>query len=172
MKQFGLVLVILGILSAIFAFNRDTTVETEEKTISSSIYSVTIPSERVQNLGLIEQRNNILHASYLAILVGVILYGFGSIQHNSISIQDEVNSSSKTKVTTSQPIVSAQQLVHVLCPKCGNAESVPKIDCHKTLAFTKFVSKEKWGFIVLAFLRMTCKSCGQKFIFDPNQNDR
>lgn len=61
-----------------------------------------------------------------------------------------------------------QHLVLVLCPKCGNAESVPESDSHRASAFTKFIPKDKWGFVSLAVLRMTCKGCGHKFIFDPN----
>lgn len=176
MKQLGLVLVALGLLGAVFAFSMDTTIETGGKTIGSGIYSVTIPSGRVHNLGLMEQRSNVLYTSGLAILVGVILYGFGSIQQNSIGPKDEAKSSSTTEVTTEQSVVSGpvsvQHLVRVLCPKCGNAESVPESESRKTSAFTKFISKDKWGFIVLAVLRMTCKSCGHKFIFDPNQSAR
>lgn len=85
MKKMGLVLIVAGILGGAFAFNLDTSVETGGETIGSGKYAVTIPKSRVNNLGLMEERRNYLGASGLAILVGVILFGFGSLQRPAAS---------------------------------------------------------------------------------------
>lgn len=174
MKQLGLVLVALGLFGAVFAFSMDTTIETGGDTIGSGGFSITLPKSRVHNLGLIEQRRIFLYTSGLVILVGVILFGFGSIQNNLIVSKGEVQSPSDADVETEKSValgpVAVQHLVLVLCPKCGNAESVPGSESHTASSYKKFISKDKWGFITLAVLRMTCKNCGQKFIFDPDQD--
>lgn len=176
MKQLGLVLVALGLFGAVFAFSLDTTIEIGGEPIGLGGFSITPPKVRVQNFDLIERRRIFLYTSGLAILVGVILFGFGSIQNNLIVSKGEAQSPSDADVKTEQSVasgpVSVQHFVLVLCPKCGNAESVPESESHTASSFKKFISKDKWGFITLAVLRMTCKNCGHKFIFDPDQDVR
>jgi hypothetical protein len=72
MKRFGLILMVLGLAGGVYAFSMDTSV-------ASGSYSNYVP-DRVNNIGLMDDRRNYLYASGLAILIGVILFGFGSVQ--------------------------------------------------------------------------------------------
>jgi hypothetical protein len=69
MKRFGVLLIIIGIIWGLVAFNMDTTVQTE----SMSIGGMYIPSRSVNNLGKMDERRNHLIAAGLALLIGVIL---------------------------------------------------------------------------------------------------
>ncbi len=79
MKGWGLTLAITGVICGLLALNMDTSVETGGETFGSGSYSVTVPRGRVNNLGLMDQRRNYLGVSGVAILAGVLLYGFGSL---------------------------------------------------------------------------------------------
>jgi hypothetical protein len=78
MRNLGIVLIVVGIIWAIVAFNMDTTVTTGAETYGSGEYAIKVPSVTVNNLGLMERRRNNLMFAGLAILVGVVLVGFGS----------------------------------------------------------------------------------------------
>lgn len=67
MKGFGQVLIWAGLVLLLFAFNIDT--------------SVAVPGGgRVQNFSLMEQRNTYLMLTGGTVLVGVLLFGFGSVR--------------------------------------------------------------------------------------------
>jgi hypothetical protein len=78
-KQFGIVLVVVGLLWGVVAYNMPTTVTA--KTDSMRIGSTYIPSSsaEVHNIGLMESRRNHLMLAGLTTLAGVILFGFGSV---------------------------------------------------------------------------------------------
>lgn len=67
MKVIGWFAVLIGIVVAIIALNMDTSVATGF-------------GGRVNNIGLMDERRNILIVASLAILVGVALLGFASLQ--------------------------------------------------------------------------------------------
>lgn len=73
MKTLGIVLLMVGSLWALVAFNTDTTVETESLFIGSTY----IPSRQVHNIGKMDERRNHLTLSALVVVVGVILFAFG-----------------------------------------------------------------------------------------------
>ena len=75
MRKFGFFLTGVGLVWALYSFNMDTTVRTE------SYYGggISIPSQRVHNLGLLEDRRNNLLGAGFTVLIGVILIGFGSV---------------------------------------------------------------------------------------------
>ena len=72
MKSLGIVLIITGLIWAIVAFNFDTSVSTGLDSY-----------ERVNNLGLMAERQNHLIFSGLSIITGILLFGFGTIANNS-----------------------------------------------------------------------------------------
>ena len=82
MRGFGFFLVVVGIIWALVAFNMNTTITTESETIGSGEYAISVPSQTVHNLGLLEERKNHLMFSGLTILAGIILIGFGSVGRN------------------------------------------------------------------------------------------
>jgi len=73
MKNLGIALLVIGITWALIAFNKDTTVKTEERFIAG----ILIPSQQVHNIGKIEERRNSLMLAGLMIVAGVILFSFG-----------------------------------------------------------------------------------------------
>jgi hypothetical protein len=80
MKMLGMVLVALGLAGGVYALNMDTSVEAGGQTLVSGSYSIHVPETRVNNIGLMDERRNFLYASGLAVVVGIILFGFGSLQ--------------------------------------------------------------------------------------------
>ncbi len=81
MKSLGIVLIIIGSIWAIIAFNLDTSIST-----GFDLYG--LPS-RVNNLGLMAERQNHLIFSGLTIITGILLFGFGTIAGNSS--EDNIN---------------------------------------------------------------------------------
>lgn len=79
MKPFGIVLLVIGALWAIIAFNMDTTVETKSRFIGDTY----IQSQKVHNIGKMDARRNHLMLSGLLIVVGVVLFGFGTTRPSS-----------------------------------------------------------------------------------------
>ncbi len=76
MTRVGYIFVVVGLVWCWFAFSADATVRSEEKYIGN----IHVPSARVHNIGLMEDRRNHLLLAGLTILVGVLLVGFGSLQ--------------------------------------------------------------------------------------------
>ena len=77
MKTVGVIAILVGIVVAIVALNMDTSVATGL-------------GERVNNIGLMDQRRNILIVGSLVILVGVVLLGFASVKGNSADASTQV----------------------------------------------------------------------------------
>lgn len=73
MKNLGIVLLIVGSIWALIAFNTDTTVTTE----SGFIGGTYIPSQQVHNIGKMDERRNHLTLSALLVVAGVFLFAFG-----------------------------------------------------------------------------------------------
>ena len=80
MKNFGLCLIIAGAIWGVIAFNMNTSVETESRTIGSGLYSTYIPSQTVHNLDLADQRRNHLIGAGISLLSGILLFCFGSMK--------------------------------------------------------------------------------------------
>jgi hypothetical protein len=78
MKSIGALVLVVGIIWALVAFQMKTTVSTESQDFGSGTYAMHIPSITVQNIGLLEDRRNQLMFSGLSILAGILLIGFGS----------------------------------------------------------------------------------------------
>ncbi len=79
MKKLGIFLLVTGFICAIFAFNIDTTVSTESK----SIGGIYIPSTRVNNIGLMDERRNFLIFSGFQAVVGAILLLVGGAKNDN-----------------------------------------------------------------------------------------
>jgi hypothetical protein len=79
MKGIGILLIVIGVIWGVVAFTMTTTVETGGETFGSGQYSIKVPKMKVHNLGLMEERRNHLMLSGFIILVGVLLFGFGTL---------------------------------------------------------------------------------------------
>jgi len=74
MKQFGVMLALVGVIWAVVAFLMETTVKTD------GAYSSYLPSSSVHNIGLMERRRTHLTLAGFTTLAGVVLFGFGSLR--------------------------------------------------------------------------------------------
>lgn len=81
MKNFGVLLIIVGLIFAFFAFSMDTSVEVGGEVIGEGEYSITVPVQRVNNLGLMNEKQNYIMGSGLMILIGVLLFIFAKKEH-------------------------------------------------------------------------------------------
>lgn len=92
MRGTGIVLIIVGIIWALIAFNMNVTVTTESRFYSGAYSSHYEPPVTVNNIGLMEDRRNHLMFAGLTILAGVVLIGFGSLPERNSRAESEVNS--------------------------------------------------------------------------------
>ena len=74
MKTFGFFLIIGSILLGIYSFNMDTTVALDNSL--SNDYTYSLP-ERVHNIGLMQERQNLFILSGVLFIAGVILISLG-----------------------------------------------------------------------------------------------
>lgn len=72
MKQFGIAIVIIGILMAVLAFNSDTSVAVED-------YTGLNGGERVSNLAKINQQQSLIQGSCALCLIGTVLFVGGTV---------------------------------------------------------------------------------------------
>lgn len=79
MKIIGIILIVVGLIWAGIAFNSDVTVATGSNSLSRS-YNL---PDRVNNIGLMAERQNHLILSGITIIIGILLFGFGSLSENS-----------------------------------------------------------------------------------------
>lgn len=106
-RNFGVVLIVIGLIWGIVAFNMTTAVETGSHIIGA-----------VHNLDLADKRRTHLMISGLLIVVGTVLFGFGSSQ-NSPTVP--------TKNTRKCPFCAESVNIEaVKCRFCG--ESLPKVE--------------------------------------------
>lgn len=89
MKTFGVILVVIGLVWAVIAFNMSTTVEVGGERIGSGVYSIEVPRGQVNNFGLMEQRRNQLMMAGVTIIAGVILFGFGAQSEERVVVPAE-----------------------------------------------------------------------------------
>ena len=73
MRIIGLFLILVGFVGFLEAWQMDTTVEAHDR-------------YRVYNIGLMDERRNYLMASGVGIVVGVLLFGFGTLAKNFAAI--------------------------------------------------------------------------------------
>lgn len=79
MRGVGVVLAIVGLIWGIVAFNMSTTVEAG----GESVGSIYVPRQEVHNLDLTERRRTHLLISGMLVIVGSVLFGFGSVRNAS-----------------------------------------------------------------------------------------
>lgn len=79
MKALGTVLCIIGAIGLVVSLNMDTTASTSSKQVWGGDRWIDDPNSRIHNIGLIDERHTYILLSSLALIVGVILFGFGEL---------------------------------------------------------------------------------------------
>lgn len=138
MKSLGLLLLIIGGIGALLAFNMNTTVNTEAQYISG-IY---IPSQTVHNIGLMDERRNYLMISSLLVIVGIIMYVFGSRGESD-------NAQTRQVQIPAAPIDENRTCPH--CAETVKKEAIVCRFCHKDLPAID-IEKEKASKEATAFM--------------------
>lgn len=131
MKSFGIALIVIGVVWAIFAFNISTAVDNGY-------------GGQVNNIGLMADRQNHLIFSGLTILLGVILFGFGSNLTNH-----STTSENKISCPFCAEDIKAEAKICKHCGKDIPQPTEPKVNANLELPPT-IVSKqeiEKGGYI-------------------------
>lgn len=90
MRGIGCIIAGIGLIWALIAYNMNTTVTTEAKRFGSGEFVINVPSQTVHNLGLMEIRRNHLMFAGGAVIVGVLLLGFGTVLRGSNSSESQL----------------------------------------------------------------------------------
>lgn len=77
MRIVGTILIIIGLIWGIIAFNIDTSIEVGGESYGSGEYAVKVPKARVNNLGLMNDKQNNISGAGVILVIGVILFIFG-----------------------------------------------------------------------------------------------
>ena len=109
MRKIGIVLLVIGVIIGIIALSMNTTVTTEAQNIGG----IDIPSQTVNNIGLMDARRNTLMVSGLVIVVGIILFAVGSLQRTSPAAAG-TGTSSRSSGATSRRRAETKR-----CPYCA-----------------------------------------------------
>ena len=76
-KTVGMWLIVVGFLFGAWAFSLDTTVRTESQSFGRGEYKTYIPSVTVNNIGLMQDKQNYLIGSGVVLIAGVLLFALG-----------------------------------------------------------------------------------------------
>jgi hypothetical protein len=112
MRIFGAILAVAGLIWGIVAFNMSTHVHVPENKIVSPFGSYSIPAQDVHNLDLADKRQTHLVIAGATLLVGTLLFGFGSLKGG----QSETDS---PKVRTCPFCAEEVKIEAKLCKHCG-----------------------------------------------------
>lgn len=130
MKKIGALVVAVGVAWGVVAFNMETSVGSS----SASIYG----RDRIFNLDLAERRRTHLMISGVLVVVGTLLFGFGSVRRS------EQSSAGQRKC----PFCAESVLVEArLCKHCGKelpALKIPADGCAKVLPLHDAAWKGNW----------------------------
>ena len=113
MLTFGIVLLVIGVFVCIFALSMKVTVTTEPQNIGG----IKIPSQTVNNIGLMDDRRNALTVGGLLVLVGVVLTVVGSLRRSAVVAGSDGSTTFDARSGTKK------------CPYCAEAVKTEAVVC-------------------------------------------
>jgi len=130
MKFFGILILLAGLALSVFALNMDVHVDVASKDLG---YGIHTPAMSVANVGLMEDRQNMLIFAGVMSVVGAILTGFASMRpveparapvalKEGEGLLDFLNEKPTAPVATEPSAVS-------ICPKCRSMGSGDDVEC-------------------------------------------
>ena len=118
MKELSILLISIGIGIGVFAFNLDTTVK-----VDYSGYESNGLPERVNNIGLMSEKQNYLILAAVFFVSGVIAYGFGINSDSRRRVYNEPNQNiddEDGKVLFCSNCGKPYELNDKFCSDCGS----------------------------------------------------
>jgi hypothetical protein len=121
-RVFGWFLLIAGLAAGAFALNMDTSVSTDDV----STYPLNLPSMRVNNIGLMNDKQNYLIATGVGTIVGVILIAAGGPRLVIAPIDNSPPQPSDRSVTSPRPV---EPIRPRMCRRCGRDIPLDAANC-------------------------------------------
>lgn len=136
MKFYGILILVAGLALSVFALNMDVHVDVDSKDFG---YGIRTPAMSVANVGLMEQRQNLLIFAGVLSVVGAILTGFASMRpattasapvamkegEGLLDFLNEIDSMPE-KRTAKEP---AEPTAISICPKCRSMGGGDDAEC-------------------------------------------
>lgn len=91
MKTLGGFLIVVGLIWGVVSFNINTSVAVGGQSYGSGDYSFTVPKSRVNNLGLMNDKQNHIIGAGLTLVIGVMLFIFGSRKEDEVIKENKKN---------------------------------------------------------------------------------
>ena len=114
MKSLGGLLIFFGIAALIFSMQMDTTIEV--KYPSGSGYGM---PERVNNIGLMNEKQNRIMLSGILLIGGIILFAVGKSKEKNIAESESESENVGTKDEADDPDYGTDGERIFYCQKCG-----------------------------------------------------
>ena len=125
MKIIGIVILVAGLVVAVFSLFMDTTVSVAARDFG---YGVTSPAMEVSNIELIAKRQGFLIFSGILSVVGAILVGFGSISKRS---SDSESSAEEDQEQHALPVSGATSSSVSICRNCHFMGAGDAVECNR-----------------------------------------
>lgn len=130
MKFYGILILVAGLALSVFALNMDVHVDVASKDLG---YGIRTPAMSVANVGLMEQRQNLLIFAGVLSVVGAILTGFASMRPAvptpaPVALKEGEGLLDFLDEKPAAPASSGPSSISI-CPKCRSMGGGDDVEC-------------------------------------------